>query len=170
MNTCLDRILDRNHMLARVIFEAPKVSSSIVRRLFTRSYVEGPLQPPLETLTLGDYFNSAVLRAFPTRPALICKSERPRTHHGPPSRNMEITTHLAWDFAEFGRHIDSLAWGLLGLGVRKGDRVGVIMGNNRLLFYLHLDDIRYSVLFSYIVARTLCCNGLVFKLGQFWSL
>ncbi|KAG6899203.1 hypothetical protein C0993_012331 [Termitomyces sp. T159_Od127] len=43
---------------------------------------------------------------------------------------MDVTTHLAWDFAEFGRHIDCLTFGLLGLGVRKGDRVGVVMGNN----------------------------------------
>ncbi|KAG6861288.1 hypothetical protein C0995_001842 [Termitomyces sp. Mi166 len=43
---------------------------------------------------------------------------------------MEVTTHLAWDFAEFDRHINSLARGLLGMGVQKGDRVGVVMGNN----------------------------------------
>ncbi|KAG5334854.1 hypothetical protein C0989_002765 [Termitomyces sp. Mn162] len=114
----------------RAVFQAPKFSGYSARRLLTKSYVEGPLQPPLETRTLGEYFTSVVLRSFPTRPALICRSERPRTHHGPPSRNMEVTTHLAWDFAEFDRHINSLARGLLGMGVRKGDRVGIVMGNN----------------------------------------
>ncbi|KAG6865443.1 hypothetical protein C0991_002519 [Blastosporella zonata] len=43
---------------------------------------------------------------------------------------MDVTAHLAWDFAEFDRHINALARGLLGMGVRKGDRVGVVMGNN----------------------------------------
>ncbi|KAG6850080.1 hypothetical protein H0H93_001430 [Arthromyces matolae] len=101
-----------------------------VRHLLTKSYVEGSLQPPLETSTLGEYFTSAILRPHSTRPALICRDEKPRAHHGPSSRNMGVTTHLTWDFAEFDRHINSLARGLLGMGVRKGDRVGVVMGNN----------------------------------------
>ena len=38
---------------------------------------------------------------------------------------------MRWNFGEFDRHIGALARGLVGLGVKKGDRVGVIMGNNR---------------------------------------
>lgn len=39
--------------------------------------------------------------------------------------------HLAWDFDEFDKHIRALARGLVAMGVRKGDRVAVLMGNNR---------------------------------------
>lgn len=44
-------------------------------------------------------------------------------------RNLGVERHLAWDFEEFGRHVDAVARGLIGMGVGKGDRVGVIMGN-----------------------------------------
>lgn len=47
------------------------------------------------------------------------------------SRNLGVTGHLAWDFEEFDRHVKAMARGLLSMGVNKGDRVGVIMGNNR---------------------------------------
>jgi non-ribosomal peptide synthetase component E (peptide arylation enzyme) len=46
---------------------------------------------------------------------------------------MGVDGHLAWDFSEFDRHISALARGLVGLGVKKGDRVGVVMGNTRYL-------------------------------------
>ena len=100
-------------------------------RLLTTSYVEGPLEPPLSTKTLPQFFNTEILEPHSNRPALIARQERPRAHGGPASRNLGVTSHLAWDFAEFDRHIGALARGLLGMGVQKGDRVGVIMGNNR---------------------------------------
>ncbi|GLB39151.1 putative AMP-binding enzyme C-terminal domain [Lyophyllum shimeji] len=120
--------------LPRIALPLRRVSSLAnrlpARRCLTHSAVEGPLHPPLETRTLGKYFESEIVRNFPTRPALICRSELPRAHHGPPSRNLGVTTHLAWDFAEFDQHINALARGLLNMGVRTGDRVGVVMGNN----------------------------------------
>lgn len=102
-----------------------------LNRTLTLSSVEGPCHPPLNNSTLFSYFNSQILSQHASRPALICRSEAPGSHGGPPSRNLGITSHLAWDFEEFDRHINALARGLLNLGVRKGDRVGVIMGNNR---------------------------------------
>ena len=95
------------------------------------SSVQGPLDPPLETRTLFEYFTSEILRKHSARPALICRKELPRAHHGPLSKNLGVTSHLAWDFEELDRHNNALARGLLCIGVRKGDRVGVIMGNNR---------------------------------------
>ncbi|KAJ7770490.1 hypothetical protein B0H16DRAFT_1515636 [Mycena metata] len=94
------------------------------------SAVEGPLEPPLVTTTLSQYFQAEILQKHSSRPALICRNESARAHGGPPSVNLGITSHLAWSFDEFDRHINALARGLLRMGVQKGDRVGVLMGNN----------------------------------------
>ncbi|KAI6127969.1 acetyl-CoA synthetase-like protein [Pisolithus croceorrhizus] len=106
---------------------------SIPRRarwLVTHSYVEGPVNPPLEHRTLPVYFREEIVGKHAERLALISRQECPRTHGGPPSQNMGVRTHLSWDFQEFSRHIDATARGLASLGVKKGDRVGVVMGNN----------------------------------------
>jgi acyl-CoA synthetase (AMP-forming)/AMP-acid ligase II len=95
------------------------------------SSVEGPLNPPLSNSTLSEYFSREIFEKQGTRPALICRNEPPRAHGGPLSRNLGVKTHLAWDFEEFDRHIKAVARGLLTMGVKKGDRVGVLMGNNR---------------------------------------
>jgi hypothetical protein len=97
-------------------------------RRITLSAVEGARHPPLDNRTLPEYFSSEILSRRPERPALICLQERPRAHGVPLSR---IEGHLSWDFNEFDNHINALARGLVGLGVKKGDRVGVIMGNTR---------------------------------------
>jgi hypothetical protein len=102
-------------------------------RHLTTSSVEGPLYPPLVSSTLPAYFTKEILEKHSGRPALICRKEHPGFHGGPPSRNLGQKSHLAWDFEEFDRHINALARGLLSLGVVKGDRVAVIMGNNRCL-------------------------------------
>lgn len=104
---------------------------SQTRQLLTLSSVEGPRDPPLERRTLSVYFRDEILAKHAERPALVCRQERPRVHGGPPSPNMRVGTHLAWDFWEFDRHIHALARGLVSLGVQKGDRVAVVMGNNR---------------------------------------
>ncbi|KAF9564483.1 acetyl-CoA synthetase-like protein [Agrocybe pediades] len=112
------------------LLQPPTKTTTTKRWLLTKSYVEGPLDPPLSMKTLPDYFNTEILAKHGARPALIAREETPRAHGGPPSRNLGVDTHLAWDFDEFDRHIKALARGLLGMGVQKGDRVGVIMGNN----------------------------------------
>lgn len=95
------------------------------------SVVEGPREPPLERRTLSVYFQDEILGKHAERPALVCRQEPPRAHGGPPSPNLGRHTHLAWDFGEFDRHIRALARGLVALGVQRGDRVGVVMGNTR---------------------------------------
>ena len=104
--------------------------------LLTHSSVSGPLDPPLITKTLPAFWRTEILAKNGDRPALISCQEKPRTHGGPISRNLTFgdgrdRPYLAWDYEEFGRHVDALARGLLGMGVEKGDRVGVIMGNTR---------------------------------------
>ncbi|KAI6104309.1 acetyl-CoA synthetase-like protein [Pisolithus sp. B1] len=114
-------------------FTGSTTGKSVPRRarwLVTQSYVEGPVNPPLEYRTLPVYFREEIVGKHAERRALISRQECPRTHGGPPSQNMGVRTHLSWDFQEFGRHIDATARGLTSLGVKKGDRVGVVMGNN----------------------------------------
>jgi hypothetical protein len=110
-------------------FEA--VVASTRRTLITSSSIEGPSKYPLDLRTLADFFREDILAKHAHRPALICRQERPHAHGGSPSRNLGVTSHLAWDFDDFDRHIRALARGLIALGVKKGDRVAVLMGNNR---------------------------------------
>lgn len=107
------------------------ILTCLARRTITLSAVEGATQPPLVSQTLPAYFATEILDKHGARPALIARRETPRPHGGPRSPNSGVSRHLAWDFEEFDRHIQALARGLLDLGVKKGDRVGVVMGNNR---------------------------------------
>ncbi|EIW55520.1 acyl-CoA synthetase [Trametes versicolor FP-101664 SS1] len=118
----------RSSLLSRSALR--KLSTAASSSRLTLSAVEGPLEPPLVSKTLPAYFRDDILRIHGARPALIARQEQARPHGGPRSRNLDDATHLAWDFGEFDRHIQALARGLLDLGVKKGDRVGVIMGNN----------------------------------------
>ena len=107
------------------------------------SEVEGPSHPPLVTKTLPAYFRDDILRPHGARPALVARGERPRPHGGPPPRlggewEGEKDRCLRWDFGELDAHVRALARGLVGLGVGKGDRVGVIMGNNRCVGWLYM--------------------------------
>lgn len=115
-----------------------KLSTTAPSSRLTLSAVEGPLEPPLVSKTLPAYFRDDILRPHGSRPALIARQEQVRPHGGPRSRNLGDAAHLAWDFGEFDRHIQALARGLLDLGVKKGDRVGVIMGNNRCVAVVQL--------------------------------
>jgi len=95
------------------------------------SVVSGPLSPRLSSKTLAQYFAEDVLLHHASQPALICRQEAVQGHAGPPARNLRDVPYIAWDYEEFDRHIRALAKGLLSMGVKKGDRVGVIMGNTR---------------------------------------
>ncbi|KAI0264677.1 acetyl-CoA synthetase-like protein [Gloeopeniophorella convolvens] len=112
------------------LLRAPSSRRHFLYRRITLSVADGPREPPLDNRTLPQYFSSEILPQREHRPALICSQERPRPHGGPLSRNMGVEGRLAWDFSEFDAHIGALARGLVGLGVKKGDRVGVVMGNN----------------------------------------
>lgn len=95
------------------------------------SYAQGASEPPLVTKTLNEYFTSEILAKHGSKQALVCRQETSGSHGGPRSRNIDDKRRLAWDFEEFDRHISSLARGLVSMGVKPGDRVGVVMGNNR---------------------------------------
>lgn len=129
--TCLQTARGHTlHLSARLERSPTRTLKRTLTKL-TQSSVSGPKEPPLIHSTLSSYFTNHILANHSTRPGLICRTEPPRTHGGPTSRNLGVSSHLAWDFEEFDRHIHALARGLLDLGVKKGDRVGVVMGNNR---------------------------------------
>ncbi|KZP15937.1 acyl-CoA synthetase [Athelia psychrophila] len=98
-------------------------------RSLSLSSVEGPSYPPLINSTLGDYFSKNVVEKYPHRPALICRGELPGSNGGPRSRNLGVSSHLAWDYEEFDLNITAVTRGLLRMGVQKGDRVGAIVPN-----------------------------------------
>jgi len=126
-------------MLQRLPRSAPRLAATLplragapphARTHLTLASVEGPREPPLSMKTLPEFWRTEILEPHSTRPALIARAEDPRAHAGPLARNLGAAKHLAWDFEEFDRHINALARGLLSMGVQKGDRVAVLMGNS----------------------------------------
>ncbi|KAI0790402.1 acyl-CoA synthetase [Abortiporus biennis] len=126
------RIRPRTKASTRQILTAQKSCQRHASSLnnLTYSVTAGPQTPPLIASTLSNYFQQEILAKHSTRPALICRTEKPGAHGGRIGMNLGVERHLAWDFEEFDRHIEALARGLVDLGVKKGDRVGVVMGNN----------------------------------------
>ncbi|KAE8152044.1 hypothetical protein BDV25DRAFT_128333 [Aspergillus avenaceus] len=82
------------------------------RGLLTQSYARGPLEPPLLESTIGDHF-ARIVGLYGDRTAVIC------TH-----QNDRVT------YAGLDAKSNALARGLESVGVRKGDRVGVMLGNS----------------------------------------
>ena len=73
----------------------------------THSQVAGSSSEPLLDATIGQAFDRTVAR-FPDVEALVVR------HQG-----------IRWTYREYQREIDRLACGLLALGIRTGDRVGI---------------------------------------------
>jgi fatty-acyl-CoA synthase len=71
------------------------------------SYFKGAGQPALVDTTIGDYLDDIAAR-FPNREALVVR------HQG-----------IRWCYGEYLCEIEKLARGLLALGIRPGDRVGI---------------------------------------------
>jgi len=115
-------------MIPRVFARGRTQPARLVARTVTRlSYVKGADTPPLSAETLPSFYEKELLTKFAARPALVSRHE--------PSRD---SGHLRWSFEELWKQANDLARGLVGLGVRKGTRVGVVMGNNR--YEIHPTD------------------------------
>jgi len=71
------------------------------------SYTSATSDTPLLGDTIGANFDRTADR-FPGRPALV-----------------DVPAGLRYSYAELRDEVDALAYGLLGLGIRKGDRVGI---------------------------------------------
>lgn len=76
------------------------------------AHVRGPSAPPLLELTI---------------PELLAGTA---AEHGHREAAIFHAEGVRWTYAEFARRVDRLAGGLLRLGVRKGDRVGIWSPNN----------------------------------------
>jgi fatty-acyl-CoA synthase len=72
-----------------------------------KSYLSGPTDVPLLRETIGDLFDQTVGR-YPDNDALISKHQ-----------NIRLT------YRELQKQVDTCARGLIAIGVRKGDRVGI---------------------------------------------
>ncbi|KAF8320410.1 acyl-CoA synthetase [Clavulina sp. PMI_390] len=93
------------------------------------SFVRGSTTPPLLEHTFPQFYKDRLLPDFSNATALISTHE-PRQPYGGPLRPLTEKPYLSWTFEELDRHVAALARGLVKLGVQKGDRVGVVMGNN----------------------------------------
>ncbi|KAL1980233.1 hypothetical protein VTN96DRAFT_4438 [Rasamsonia emersonii] len=82
------------------------------RSLLTQSYARGPTEPPLFEQTVPEHFATIVNR-YGDRQAVIAKHQNER---------------LTYDALD--RKSNALARGLQSIGVRKGDRVAVMLGNS----------------------------------------
>lgn len=102
-----------------------------VRRLLSSlSYAQGAAHPPLTEKTFSQFFAEDILAKHSDRTALICHNERNSALGGPYFKSYG-TQPLSWTFQQFDEAIEACAAGLVSMGVEKGDRVGVVMGNNR---------------------------------------
>ncbi|SNX87609.1 related to Long-chain-fatty-acid--CoA ligase [Melanopsichium pennsylvanicum] len=92
-------------------------------RLLSR--VSGPTDRPLCELSLGHFWQETVSK-YRDRPALVSKHE-PASQHG---RNASAADDcIRWSYGEMNEHVQSLVAGLQQLGIRKGDRLAVLMMN-----------------------------------------
>ena len=73
----------------------------------SKSYVSGGAASPLSGQTIGEYLSSVIARQ-PDAEALVSRHQEMRLTYG-----------------ELGREVERVARGLLGLGIEKGDRVGI---------------------------------------------
>ncbi|MFQ2369426.1 AMP-binding protein [Aeromonas enteropelogenes] len=76
------------------------------------SYRTGPCDQPLLSQTIGTYLQEIAER-FPDHPAVVVRHQQ-----------------IRWSYREYLARIDRLAKGLLALGIKPGDRVGIWSPNN----------------------------------------
>lgn len=100
-------------------------------RLLSR--VSGSTTEPLSEATLAQFWQERV-KKYTDRPALIVRHE-PFDHHDEMqkignTREALDDSCIRWTFGEMDEHIRKLVRGMRSLGVRKGDRVAVLMMNS----------------------------------------
>lgn len=102
------------------------------------SRVSGPKDTTLSIETLGQFWNSLV-RQHESRPALIVRHE-PSDQHGKLSNFLTSTSEscIRWNYGEMNDHVRQLVRGMRRLGIKRGDRVAVLMMNNSAMASLQI--------------------------------
>ncbi|KAI0101295.1 acetyl-CoA synthetase-like protein [Daldinia grandis] len=90
------------------------------------SYVEGPREPPLLTCTIPEHF-AEIASQYGDRPAVVSRSPTTADMNLTLDSSKPETTTLTYEDLDTQSNI--LAHSLRSLGVKKGDRVAVSLGN-----------------------------------------
>ncbi|KAH6630498.1 hypothetical protein B0J18DRAFT_103095 [Chaetomium sp. MPI-SDFR-AT-0129] len=111
----------------------PSSGPRLVRTVssLTRSIKEGPTEPPLLTHTIPEHFNT-IVNQFGDRPAVIARTPTTTSAALPnlPADSVlppALETTLTYEQLDLASN--ALAHSLRSLGVKKGDRVAVSLGN-----------------------------------------
>ncbi|KAI0968864.1 hypothetical protein F4678DRAFT_474249 [Xylaria arbuscula] len=113
------------------------------------SYSEGPLDPPLLHHTIPEHFASIVSR-YGDLPAVMARSPVPVDASPPPTTSIHRQVKpetVTLTYASLDTLSNTVARSLRSLGVKKGDRVAVSLGN---------------------VAESVVLTYAIFKLGAIW--
>ncbi|KAK0613132.1 hypothetical protein B0T17DRAFT_593315 [Bombardia bombarda] len=117
---------------SRTLSNVPRAQS--VRRLagLTTSISQGPSEPPLLTHTIPEHFASVVSQ-FGHRPAVIYRSPTaspsPDVLAGISPSQVPVSLETTYTYETLDLLSNTLAHSLRSLGVKKGDRVAVSLGN-----------------------------------------
>ncbi|KAK4153107.1 hypothetical protein C8A00DRAFT_43941 [Chaetomidium leptoderma] len=97
----------------------------------TRSIYQGPAEPPLLPYTIPEHF-AATVSKFGDRPAVICRTPTARPDALPslPADGIPAALETTLSYEKLNLTSNALAHSLRSLGVKKGDRVAVSLGNN----------------------------------------
>lgn len=99
-------------LAGRRSFQPWRSTAGVKRHLLTKAHDHGPTEPPLLQQTVPQHFAS-IISQYGDRTAVISRHQQ---------------TQLSYD--DLDRKSNALARGLQGIGVKKGDRVAVSLGNN----------------------------------------
>ena len=102
-------------------------------RLLSR--VSGPTDTPLSSHTLGRFWDSLVGK-HADRPALIVRHE-PQQQHGDLAQGAGDAC-IRWTYEQMDSHVRRLVRGMRRLGIKRGDRVAVLMMNNSAMASLQI--------------------------------
>ncbi|KAI1211894.1 acetyl-CoA synthetase-like protein [Annulohypoxylon truncatum] len=117
-----------HEQLEREIFTCQSIEKRAVQQrgiaTSSLSYAEGPKEPPLITVTIPEHFRSVVSQ-HGDRPAAIFRVPTTDKSHGLKRGPGKITL----TYQDLDIHSDVLAHSLRSLGVKKGERVALSLGN-----------------------------------------